>query len=54
MAAQDRTGHNAGSPVRCIVTVSCLSSDFWNSKVMEIVSESAMFLSASVRTFPLV
>ena len=36
--AQDLTGQRRLSPDLCIVTDSCLSSLFWNSKVMEKIS----------------
>ena len=39
--AQERTGHRIVSPERCIVIVSWRSSDFWNSKVIDTVSERA-------------
>ena len=42
-AAHDRTGHKTVSPERCMVTDSCLSSFFWNSKVMVTVSDRARF-----------
>ena len=41
MAAHALTGHSTVSPERCIVMVSCLSSLFWNSKVIETVSARA-------------
>ena len=42
-AAHDRTEHKTVHPERCIVTDSCLSSFFWNSKVMVTVSDRARF-----------
>ena len=40
-AAHDQIGHKTVSPEQCMVTNSCLSSFFWNSKVMVMVSARA-------------